>query len=402
MIPDLEALRAHFPALSPDLAYLDNAAGAMLPRHTIDAISRFLSTHGGANVKQSFALSRAVTALKDTARERSAVFLNADADEVVLGPSATALTWQLSRAFARLWGPGDEVIVSELEHEANASPWRALERVGVNVRIWRARWPQGELRLEDLAALLSPRTKLVALCVAANSVGSLAPVQDAAALARSVGAWTVVDAVHSAPHHLPDVSGWGVDFALMSPYKVFGPHLGLMFVRRGHVSGLPADKLSFVPDDDPGKFEPGTAQHELWAGWLGSLDYLTELGGGAFSRETLQAAYREIEALEAPLVAQLVGGLQAVPGVTLYGQPGTAGRVGTACFNVAGHTPREVAEHLARAGVAVAAGHYYAVLPMGALGLLPGGAVRASVAHYTSPEEVERLLNAVEALSMSD
>lgn len=391
-------MRAHFPSLSPDLAYLDNAAGAMLPQSAINAVTRFLTTHGGANVKQSFALSRDVTALKDEARRQSAAFLGCGPDEVVIGPSATALAWQLSRAFSRLWGSGDEVIVSELEHEANHSPWRALERVGVTVRIWRACWPGGELSPADLQELLSPRTKLVALCAAANSVGSLAPVEEAAALARTVGAWTLVDAVHSAPHFLPEAAGWGVDFALVSPYKVFGPHLGLMFVKRDLVSGLPAEKLSFVPGDDITKFEAGTAQHELLAGWLGSLAYLAELGEGELSRATLQAAYRRIEALEAPLVARLVEGLGELPQVTLYGQSGVAGRVGTVCFNVAGVAPRAVAEHLAREGVAVAAGHYYSLLPLGALGLLPLGAVRASVAHYTALEEVERLLEGLRSL----
>ncbi len=397
-MPDFSP-RDHFPGLSPEFAYLDNAAGAMLPGRAIDDVTRYLTELGGANVKQAFSLSQRVTALKGRARERSATFLGCDPDEVALGPSATALTWQLSRALGKLWEPGDEMIVSELEHEANVSPWTALERFGVTVRVWRARWPQGELDLADLQELLTPNTRLLALTAAANSVGSLTPVTEAAGLARSIGAWTFVDAVHYAAHRLPDVRGWGVDFAVMSPYKVFGPRLGLLYVRQDLLPGLPADKLSFVSEDDISKFEAGTAQHELWAGWLGSLEYLAELGGGEFSREALEKAYRQIEALERPLTKQLVEGLQAIPGVTLYGRQGTENRVGTACFSVAGFTPQQVAEHLAARNIAVAAGHYYAVLPMGALGLLPNGAVRASLAHYTNSDEIGRLLEGVRALA---
>ena len=391
--------RDHFPTLSPDLAYLDNAAGAMLPRRAIEGVTRYLTEFGGANVKQAFSLSKEVTALKARARERSAVFLNAAPEEVALGASATALAWQVSRALSRLWGPGDEVIVSELEHAANVSPWAALERTGVTVKVWRARWPEGELKLEDLRALLTPNTRLLALTAAANSVGSLTPVKEAAELARSAGAWTFVDAVHYAAHRLPDVRAWNADFAVMSPYKVFGPRLGLLFVRGALLPQLPADKLSFVPEDDVSKFEAGTAQHELWAGWLGSLEYLAGLGEGAFSRETLEQAYRRVESLEAPLTGRLVGGLQGIPGVTLYGRQGTEHRVGTACFNVEGFTPQAVAEQLAARGVAVAAGHYYATAPMGALGLLPEGAVRASLAHYTTQDEIGRLLEGVGALA---
>ncbi|MBB6098569.1 cysteine desulfurase family protein (TIGR01976 family) [Deinobacterium chartae] len=391
-------MREAFAPLASELAYLDNAAGSFLPRHATDAISAFLSRYGGVNIKQAFALSREVTELKDRARAASATFFNASPQEVVIGPSSTALNFALARALSRRFGPGDEIIVSELEHESNVSPWRGLERQGVQLRIWRARWPEGRLDLADLGAMLSERTRMVALCAAANSVGSTPDVAGAARLARAAGAWTFVDAVHHAPHHLPDVQAWGVDFAVMSPYKVFGPHLGLMYISRQHLAALDSDRLYFLPDDEPVKFEPGTAQHELLAGWLGSLEYLCELGGGGFSRTTLEAAYREIERLEAPVTRRLIEGLCELPQVTLYGEPGLQGRVGTACFNVAGLSPQQVAERLAEQNVAVAAGHYYAMLPMQALGLLPDGAVRASVAHYTRLEDVERLLQVVAGL----
>ncbi|MGZ3458878.1 MAG: aminotransferase class V-fold PLP-dependent enzyme, partial [Archangium sp.] len=258
----------HFPALRSGFSYLDNAAGAQVPSHTIDALSQFLAS-GSCNVGQPYPASLRATEVKAQARAATAEFLHCQPQEVMLGTSATALTFQLSRALSRLFQPGDEVIVSELEHESNASPWRWLEAQGAGVKVWRARWPEGRLELADLRSLLTPRTRLVAVTAAANSVGTLPDVAGAAELAHSVGAWIIIDAVHSSPHLLPDMQAWGADFAVFSPYKVFGPHLGCLYVRQELLPRLPADKLWFVPDDSPQKFEPGTANHEGLAGWLG-------------------------------------------------------------------------------------------------------------------------------------
>jgi cysteine desulfurase family protein (TIGR01976 family) len=388
----------HFPALRADFSYLDNAAGAQVPSACIEAISGFLST-GSCNVGQPYPASRAATELKAQARAATAEFLNCQPEEVMLGTSATALTFQLSRAFCRLFQAGDEVVISELEHESNASPWRALEAQGVVTKVWRARWPEGRLEPEDLRALLTPRTRLVAVTAAANSVGATPDVAAAGALAHTVGAWLIVDAVHSSPHHLPDVQAWGADFAVFSPYKVFGPHLGCLYVRQGLLPRLPADKLWFVPDDSPQKFEPGTANHEGLAGWLGSLRYVREvLGAGQPGRAGLEAAFRRIEALERPLLELTLERLRAHPRVRLYGPTEARGRVATFCFNVPGIPPRAVAEHLAQQGVGVAAGHYYATLSMQALGLMPEGAVRASLLHYNTAQDVERFFTALDAL----
>ncbi len=388
----------HFPALRSDFSYLDNAAGAQVPTHCIDAITRFL-TSGSCNVGQPYPASRAATELKAQARAATAEFLHCLPEEVMLGTSATALTFQLSRAFSRLFQPGDEVVISELEHESNASPWRWLEAQGVAVNLWRARWPEGRLEPADLRALLTPRTKLVAVTAAANSVGTTPDVAAAAELAHAVGAWVVVDAVHASPHHLPDVKAWGADFAVFSPYKVFGPHLGCLYVRRELLPRLPADKLWFVPDDSPQKFEPGTANHEGLAGWLGALRYVREvLGGGQPGRAGLEQAFRRIEALERPLLESTLERLRAHPRVRLYGPAEPQGRVATFCFNVTGTSARAVAEHLAQTGVGVAAGHYYATLSMQALGLMPEGAVRVSLLHYNTAEDVERLFAGLDSL----
>ena len=389
---------AHFPALRQGFRYLDNAAGAQVPQACIDAVSSFLAA-GSCNVGMPYPASVRATAVKTRARAETADFLGCTPEEVMLGTSATALAFQLGRAFSRVFRAGDEVVVSELEHEANASPWRALEAQGVTLKVWRARWPEGRLEPKDLAALLTPRTRLVAVTAASNVLGTLPDVAAAAELARAAGAWTVVDAVHSAPHHLPDVRRWGADFVLFSPYKVFGPHLGCLYVRRELLPRLPADKLWFVPDDSPQKFEPGTANHEALAGWLGTLRYVREvLGGGQPGRAGLEQAFRRIESLERPLLESTLERLRAHKRVRLYGIPEPKGRVATFCFNVPGVPPRAVAEHLALNGVGVAAGHYYATLAMQALTLMPEGAVRVSLLHYNTLAEVDRLMASLDAL----
>jgi cysteine desulfurase family protein (TIGR01976 family) len=388
----------YFPALRSGFSFLDNAAGAQVPSHAIEAITRFLS-QGSCNVGQPYPASRAATELKAQARAATADFLHCKPEEVMLGTSATALTFQLARAFSRIFQPGDEVVISELEHESNASPWRSLETQGVHIKVWKARWPQGQLEPSELRPLLSPRTRLVAVTAASNSVGSTPNIAAVSELARTVGAWVIVDAVHSSPHHLPDVKAWGADFAVFSPYKVFGPHLGCMYVRQELLPRLPADRLWFVPEDSPQKFEPGTANHEGLAGWLGTLRYIREvLGDGTTGRQGLEQAWRRIESLERPLLETTLERLLKHPRVTLYGPREPQGRVATFCFNVPGLSPRAVAEHLAQNGVAVAAGHYYATLAAQALGIMPEGAVRASLLHYNTSEDIDRLVSALDTL----
>jgi cysteine desulfurase family protein (TIGR01976 family) len=388
----------HFPALRSGFTYLDNAAGAQVPTHVIEAISQFLS-QGSCNVGQPYPASRVATGLKAQARAATASFLNCEPGEVILGSSATALTFQLGRAFRQLFQAGDHIIVSELEHESNASPWRALESQGLEVKLWRARWPEGRLEPADLRSLLTPRTRLVAVTAAANSVGTVLDVGAAVALAHSVGAWAIVDAVHSSPHLLPDVKAWDADFAVFSPYKVFGPHLGCMYIRQELLPRLPADTLWFVPGDSPQKFEPGTSNHEGLAGWLGALRYLREvLGEGIAGRAGLERAYRHIESLERPLLESTLERLLRHPRVRLYGPPQPQGRVATFCFNIPGVPPRAVAEHLGQNGVAVAAGHYYATLAAQALDLMPQGAVRASLLHYNTSSDIDRLFAGLDSL----
>ncbi len=387
------SIQAQFPALATGFSFLDNAAGAQVPRQCIEGMAQFLAT-SSCNVGMPYPGSRAATLVRDKTRQETAFFFNCKPSEVVIGPSATALTFILSRAFSRLFSEGDEVVISELEHEANASPWRNLEEKGVQVRVWKARWDQGgRLEPADLKALVTPKTRLVAVTSAANSLGTVPDVAAAAEIAHQVGAWCITDMVHYSPHHLPDVQASGVDMAFFSAYKVFGPHIAFLYVREALIPLLPTDKLWFIPQDSLLKFEPGTNNHECMAGWLGTLEYLrNELGGGKPGREGLLEAYKQIEAIEQPLVAQAIERLQGIPGLELYGLPTPQGRVGTFCFNLKGHPPLAVAERLAQVGVGVAAGHYYATMPMQALGLWPEGAIRASIAHYTTQTDLDKLV----------
>jgi cysteine desulfurase family protein (TIGR01976 family) len=386
-------IQAHFPALAGGFSFLDNAAGAQVPQQCIEGMAQFLAT-SSCNVGMPYPGSEAATAVREKAREETAAFFNCKPSEVAIGPSATALTFILARAFARLWGEGDEVVISELEHEANASPWRNLAEKGVQLRVWKARWAEGgRLEPADLRALVSPKTRLVAITSAANSLGTTPDVAAAAEIAHSVGAWCITDMVHYSPHHLPDVQATGVDMAFFSAYKVFGPHLAFLYVREELIAQLPTDKLWFIPEDSLLKFEPGTNNHECMAGWLGTLDYLRSvLGDGKPGRAGLQAAYRQIEATEQTLVAEALKRLRSVPGLQLYGMPTPQGRVGTFCFNLPDQPPMTVAERLAKLGVGVAAGHYYATMPMQALGLWPDGALRASIAHYTTQADLDKLV----------
>ncbi|AFZ69353.1 cysteine desulfurase-like protein [Deinococcus peraridilitoris] len=389
-------IRAQFPSLANGRVYLDNAAGSLLPQHAIDGVTRHLIRYGAINSMIGHQPGREMLNIKHRAREGTALFFNAQPEDVVLGPSATALAFRMATAFTRLWGPGDEVIVSGLEHEANASPWRDLQRSGVSVNVWHARTPDLRLDLEDLKVLLSPRTRLVAVTTASNVLGSTVDIRAVTALAREVGAWTFADAVQSAPHEFPDVQSWGADFVTFSMYKVCGPHLGALWIRPELRAELPWPKLVFFPDADVHGLEHGTPQFELLAGWLGTLDYLRELGGASdLTREALNTAAKCIRELEEPVATHLLAGLVARPNVTVYGPQEMERRVGTVAFRVAGEAPEQTATRLSEQGIDLSAGHFYAVQPMTDLGLYPAGVARASIAHYTSMEDVERLLNAL-------
>jgi cysteine desulfurase family protein (TIGR01976 family) len=328
-------------------------------------------------------------------------FLHARPEEIIFGQNMTSLTFAMSRALARTWQPGDEIIVTRLDHDANISPWLlAAEERGVTVR-WLDFHPADcTLALETLPNLLNEKTRLLAISYASNAVGSITDVQRAAQLAHQVGALVYVDAVHYAPHGLIDVQALACDFLACSVYKFFGPHTGVLYGKFDLLEELTAYKVRPSSPRSPGKWETGTQSFESLAGVTAAIEYLASLGGETGDRRTrLQAAMQQVKAYEASLSEQFLRGVTAVPGLKLYGITDIerlSERTPTFAISLAGHTPAEVASRLGEQGIFVWDGHYYAIAVMERLGLLDkGGLVRIGFVHYNTPEEVERVLVAL-------
>ncbi len=348
----------------------------------IDAIADYLR-HDNANVGAPYATSRRTDALVDLAHQRAAAFLGCDPGEVAFGQSMTALNFLLTRAFARELRPGDELLVTVLDHDANVAPWLAIAQdTGAVVRFVAAR-EDLSLDLDDLVSKLSERTRVVAFPAAANSVGTAPDVAAVVALAHEAGALAWVDAVHYAPHGPIDVDAWGCDVLLCSPYKFFGPHMGMAFGRDELLRSWQPYKVRPASDEPVGhRFELGTCQHELLAGLVAAIEYVGELGWEAISGHERALGQRFLDGLP--------------DHVQLYGIPTLEGRVPTFCFDVGGHTSQAVSEHLATREIAVWWGNYYALETITWLGLdTELGAVRASIVHYNTTDEVDRLLAAI-------
>jgi cysteine desulfurase family protein (TIGR01976 family) len=381
---DIAAVRARFSALDRRLAFFDGPGGTQCPDEVIDAIAGYLR-ESNANVGAPYETSQRTDALVEHSRVRAADFLGCSPDEVALGPSMTALNFLLTRAFARTLREGDEVVVTVLDHDANVSPWLELAHdLGISVRVAGVT-DQLEIDYDDLAAKIGDRTRVVAFPVAANSVGTAPDVSRVVALAHEAGALAWADAVHWAPHGPIDVAAWDVDVLICSPYKFFGPHLGLAFGKAELIGSWRPYKVRPAADEPIGhRFELGTLPHELLAGFVAAVDYVDSLGWDA------------IRAHEHALGERFLAGLPEA--VELYGLPTMAGRVPTFCFNVAGLSPEEAATQLAERDLAVWHGNYYALETMRHLGLTDG-AVRAGIVHYNTEDEVDRLLAALHELA---
>lgn len=381
---DVGAVRARFSALDRPLAFFDGPGGTQCPDEVIDAIARYLR-ESNANVGAPYETSRRTDALVETARERAAAFLGCSPGEVAFGPSMTALNFLLTRAFARTLRAGDEVVVTALDHDANVSPWLELAHdLGIVVRV-AGLTDELQLDYDDLAAKLSERTRAVAFPVAANSVGTAPDVRRIVELAHGAGALAWADAVHYGPHGPIDVAAWDVDVLICSPYKFFGPHLGLAFGKEELIGSWRPYKVRPAANEPVGhRYELGTLPHELLAGFVAAVDYVHSLGWDA------------ICAHERALGERFLAGLPA--GIELYGLRAMEGRVPTFCFNVPGRTPEEVAVFLAERDLAVWHGNYYALETMRHLGL-EDGAVRAGIVHYNTEAEVDRLLAALAELA---
>ena len=377
---DIAAVRGRYSALDCPLAFFDGPGGTQCPDEVIDAIARYMR-ESNANVGAPYGTSRRTDELVELARGRAGEFLGCTASEVAFGPSMTALNFLLTRVFARTLRPGDEIVYTALDHDANVAPWLELAHdLDIAVRVAGVT-DDLELDYGDLERHLTDRTRVVAFPVAANSVGTAPDVRRVVELAHSAGALAWADAVHYAPHGPIDVAGWDVDVLICSPYKFFGPHLGLAYGRRELLESWRPYKVRPAPDEPVGhRFELGTLQHELLAGFVAAVDYIASLGWDAMCDH------------ERGLGARFLDGLQ--DRVQLYGLRTMSGRVPTFCFNVPGRAPSEVASLLAERDLAVWHGNYYAIETMRLLGL-EDGAVRVGFVHYNTQEEVDRLLEAL-------
>lgn len=400
---DVARLRAAFPALARNhaglpVAYFDGPGGTQVPRAVVDAMTDYLYHHN-ANTHWAYPTSAETDRLIDDARAVLADFLGAAPDEIAFGANMTTLTLHLARALARGWAPGDEIVVTELDHRANVDPWREAARDrGLVVRMARVDTATGTLDHEHLRAQIGPRTRLVAVGAASNALGTVTDVAAVAALAREAGALSFVDAVHHAPHHLVDVGAIGCDFLACSAYKFHGPHVGALYGRRDLVAALDAPKLVCSPDAPPERLETGTGNHEGIVGAAAAVDFLAALGEGATRRERLASAFAALHGRGQRLVERLWAGLAAVDGVTLYGPPPDRPRTPTVAFTVRGHDAESVTRRLADRAVWVSHGDFYASTVVDRLGLAHDGLVRAGCACYTTEEEVERLVEGVRGL----
>jgi cysteine desulfurase family protein (TIGR01976 family) len=376
---DVEAVRARFSALDRPLAFFDGPGGTQCPDEVIDAIAGYLR-EDNANIGGPFETSRRTDALVDLAHERAAAFLGCDPGEVAFGLSMTALNFLLTRALARELERGDEVLVTRLDHDANVAPWLHLaDDLGIVVRFVEVR-DDLSLDLDDLEGKLTARTRVVGFPAAANSVGTAPDVRAVVDLAHEAGALAWIDAVHYAPHGPIDVAAWDCDVLICSPYKFFGPHMGVAYGREELVRSWRPYKVRPAADEPVGhRFELGTSQHELLAGFVATVDYVESLG------------WESIQGHECALGERFLAGLPE--SIELHGLPTMDGRVPTFCFSVAGRSAESVAEHLGARDVAVWWGNYYALETIRRLGLDEvDGAVRVGIVHYNTADEVDRLL----------
>ena len=388
---DVDELRNEFPALSGSQIFLDGPAGTQTPRRVIDAVSAAMAS-SMSNVGGDFPSSYRTSDLVNRARQAGADLTGGVPEEIVFGANMTSLTFALSRALAEEWEAGDRIVLSALDHDANITPWVLAARSrGVEVAFADLK-DQASLDLDHLDSLIDERTRLVAVTGCSNAFGSLVDVSRVAASAARVGALSYVDAVHLAPHSYLDVGAIGCDFLVCSAYKFFGPHLGVLWGRRPHLSRLPAFKVRPAPDVGPGRWETGTPPFELLAGFVAAVDYLASLGWGGDRRGALESAFREIRDQEARLGERFLAGLG--DGVGVVGPQTMDGRAATFAIDVARVPAPEVSKRLAEMGIATWAGHYYAIEPMRRLGFLDrGGLVRIGFLHINTSSEVDAVLD---------
>jgi cysteine desulfurase family protein (TIGR01976 family) len=410
----VQEIRTHFPALQRthgghSVAFFDGPGGTQVPDAVPVAMADYLF-HRNANAHWAFPTSAETDRIRHQAREAMADFLGGSPEEMVFGPNMTTLTYHLSRTLGRSMRPGDEVVVTELDHHANVDPWKALEvERDVVVRTLPLDPRTGILEVERFPELLGERTRLVALGAASNALGTITDIPPLARLAREAGALVFVDAVHLAPHRRINVEALECDFLACSPYKFYGPHMGALWIRRELLADLDVPKLSPAPALGPERFESGTLNAEGMAGTTAAVEFLASLGmGGArptadgalTRRRRLDGVFSELERRERVLFHRLWAGLSELPGVRLYGPPPGGERTPTLSFTVKSLSARQVSSHLAdAAGAFLSHGDFYAATVLDRLGLREQGLVRAGVSIYTTEEEVDRLVDGVESIA---
>jgi len=405
---DTAWVRQQFPSLQTQVngqpaAFLDGPAGTQVSQQVMDAIQKYL-LHDNANTCGAFSTSRRNDAMIAGARQAMADFLHCAPDEVSFGQNMTTITFALARAIGRELNPGDEVVVTTLDHDANVAPWRALEEKGAIVRQVDIREADCTLDMDDLKRKLTKRTKLVAVGYASNAVGTINPVVEIIRLAHSVGALVFVDAVHYAPHGAIDVQALDCDFLACSPYKFFGPHMGTLYGKHDLLMRFAPYKVRPAPDALPDRWETGTQVQELIAGIAAAVEYLAELGrrhdpAAHDRRSALLAAYRVTHEHEMTLLAKLMEGLQRIEGLRIFGITHPARfdqRCSTVSVRLDGHVPTEVANFLGERGIFTWDGNFYALNLTERLGVqATGGLLRIGLVHYNTAEEVDRLLAAL-------
>ncbi|HEY4303403.1 MAG TPA: cysteine desulfurase-like protein [Gemmatimonadaceae bacterium] len=405
-VASVEAIRAQFPALrrthhGHPVAYFDGPGGTQVPTPVTDAITDYLLNHN-ANTHWKYPTSAETDQIINDARQTVADFLNGRADEIAFGQNMTSLTFHLARAFGRQWGPGDEVVLTELDHHGNVAPWTAIAKDrGVTIKMVKMRTDDGQLDWSDFERAITPRTKLLAINAASNALGTITDVARAANAAHAVGAKVFVDAVHYAPHNLVDVQALDCDFLGCSAYKFYGPHIGILWGKRDVIESLDFPRLDPAPQESPERIETGTQNHEAIAGTAAAIDFLASLAGKDVEnrRAALTATFDALHSRGDALLARLWSSLEAIEGVTLYGpRPGNP-RTPTLSFTLRGYKTDDVAIELAKDGVFVSNGDFYAATIVDRLGLVPDGLIRIGCSCYTNSDEVGRLIDGIRRLA---
>lgn len=396
-----EQIRAQFPALErayngQPVAYFDGPGGTQVPRSVVEAMNDYLFNHN-ANTHWGYPTSDETDAMIESARQAFADLFNASADEIVFGQNMTTITFHLARALGRQFAAGDEIVVTELDHHGNVDTWRSLEKDrGVTIRVLPMDPESGQLELDRLPDLLNEKTRVVAIGAASNAIGTINDTAAACKLAREAGALSFVDAVHFAPHALIDVEAIGCDFLACSAYKFYGPHIGILFGRKELIRTIDFPKLRPAPENSPDRAETGTQSHESIVGAAAAVDFIASLGSGLTRRERLANAFAAMHEHDAELTTRLWNGLNAIDGVRVYGPGPDAARTSLVSFTAGAVPSEDVSRFLAARGMFVSHGDFYAATVVERLGVADQGLVRIGCSVYTTQEEVDRLIKAVE------